>query len=214
MPSMHQGCGCLPQVRSLSVSRQLAGCRAMLPSELSPPVFCCSDIDLLQLTKGWAVRQTKVALLDIFMDAEFNGFGGELISIALVCEDGQEWYEVVEIPAEPHPFVEQHVLPVLGKEPIGRDRFAQSLAAFLASVPEPVIIADWPDDIRCLCDGLGQFGSGMRFRLGCTLVLLPQQPLCASQTTHNALLDARALRLWHAEGASAVACDAPSAAGL
>jgi hypothetical protein len=152
--------------------------------------------------------------LRIFLDAEFNGFGGELISIALVCEDGQEWYEVVEIPAEPHPFVAQHVLPVLGKEPIGRDRFAQSLAAFLASVPEPVIIADWPDDIRCLCDGLGQFGSGMRFRLGCTLVLLPQQPLCALQTVHNALLDARALRLWHAEGASAVACTESSAAGL
>src|SRR5215204_5037452 len=90
--------------------------------------------------------------LDIVLDAEFNGFGGGLISIALVCEDGQEWYEVAEIPAEPHPFVAQHVLPVLRKEPIGRDRFAQSLAAFLVSVPEPVIIADWPDDIRCLCD--------------------------------------------------------------
>jgi len=155
-----------------------------------------------------------VTPLDIFMDAESNGFGGELISIALVCEDEQEWYEVAEIPAEPHPFVAQHVLPVLGKEPIGRDCFAQSLAEFLASVSEPVIIADWPDDIRCLCDGLGQFGSGMRFRLGCTLVLLPQQPPCASQTTHNALLDARALRLWHAEGASATACDDLSAAGL
>src|SRR4051794_35401530 len=58
--------------------------------------------------------------LRIFLDAEFNGFGGDLISIALVCEDGQEWYEVAEIPAEPHPFVVQHVLPVLGKEPIGR----------------------------------------------------------------------------------------------
>src|SRR4051794_3934264 len=62
--------------------------------------------------------------LNVFMDAEFNGFGGDLISIALVCEDGQEWYEVAEIPAEPHPFVVQHVLPVLGKEPIGRDCFA------------------------------------------------------------------------------------------
>ncbi len=136
--------------------------------------------------------------LDIFLDAEFNGFGGALISIGLVCADGREWYEVVETPPEPHPFVAEHVLPVLEKEPIGRDRFAESLAQFLADVPEPVIIADWPDDIRCLCDGLGQFGSGMRFRLGCTFVLLPQQPPCASQTTHNALLDARALRLWYA----------------
>jgi hypothetical protein len=94
------------------------------------------------------------------------------------------------------------------------DRFAQSLAEFLVSVPEPVIVADWPDDIRCLCDGLGQFGSGMRFRLGCTLVLLPQKPLGALQTTHNALLDARALRLWHAEQASATACDELCPAGL
>lgn len=152
--------------------------------------------------------------LNVFMDAEFNGFGGDLISIALVCEDGQEWYEVAEIPAEPHPFVVQHVQPVLGKEPIGRDCCAQSLAEFLASVPEPVIIADWPDDIRCLCDGLGQFGSGMRFRLGCTFVLLPQQPPCALQTMHNALLDAWALRLWHAEQTSAIGCDEYSVAYL
>ncbi len=137
--------------------------------------------------------------MNVFLDAEFNGFGGALISLGLACEDGPEWYEVAEIPPEPHPFVAQHVLPLLAKEPIGRERFSESLAEFLASVPEPVIIADWPDDIRCLCDGLGQFGSGMRCRLGCTFVLLPEQPLCALQTTHNALADARALRLWYAE---------------
>jgi len=152
--------------------------------------------------------------LAVAFGARRNALEQRILSATPAHRDYPAWYEVVEIPAEPHPFVAQHVLPVLGKEPIGRDRFAQSLAAFLASVPEPVIIADWPDDIRCLCDGLGQFGSGMRFRLGCTLVLLPQQPLCAVQTTHNALLDARALRLWHAEGASAMACDAPGAAGL
>ncbi len=134
--------------------------------------------------------------MDIFLDAEFNGFGGDLISLALVCEDGREWYEVVEIPAQPHPFVTQHVLPQLGKEPIGREHFAQSLAEFLDSVPEPVIIADWPDDLRCLCEALGQFGTGMRYPLGCTFVLLPHQPPQASLTTHNALSDARALRLW------------------
>jgi hypothetical protein len=139
---------------------------------------------------------------------------GALISIGLVCADGREWYEVAEIPAEPHAFVVQHVLPVLGKDPIGRDRFAESMAEFLADVPEPVIIADWPDDIRCLCDGLGQFGSGMRFRLGCTFVLLPQQPPCALQTMHNALLDAWALRLWHAEQTSAIGCDEYSVAYL
>jgi hypothetical protein len=146
---------------------------ARLRGEPSPPVYGCLDTGAVRLTAGRSFSKHG-GTLDIFLDAEFNGFGGALISIGLVCEDGQEWYEVAEIPAEPHPFVAQHVLPVLGKEPIGRGCFAQSLAEFLASVPEPVIIADWPDDIRCLCDGLGQFGSGMRFRLGCTFVLLPQ----------------------------------------
>ena len=135
--------------------------------------------------------------MNIFLDAEFNGFGGNLISLALVCEDGSEWYEVVETPAKPHPFVAQHVLPQLGKEPIGRERFAQSVAEFLASVPEPVVIADWPDDIRYLCESLGHFGSGKRARLGCTFVLLPQQSQEASETMHNALSDARALKLWY-----------------
>jgi len=138
-------------------------------------------------------------MMNVFLDAEFNGFGGALISLGLACEDGREWYEVAEIPVEPHQFVVQHVLPVLGREPIGRERFSASLAEFLASVLESVVIADWPDDIRCLCDGLGQFGSGLRFRLGCTFVLLSEQPPCALQTTHNALSDARALRLWYTD---------------
>jgi len=38
----------------------------------------------------------------LFLDAEFNGFEGALISLGLVCADGREWYEVAEIPAEPH----------------------------------------------------------------------------------------------------------------
>src|SRR5215217_7668682 len=69
--------------------------------------------------------------------------------------------------------------------------------------------ADRARPLRRVLGGVSgqRVGSGMRFRLGCTLVLLPQQPLCAVQTTHNALLDARALRLWHAEEASATACD-------
>jgi hypothetical protein len=49
--------------------------------------------------------------LDISLDAEFNGFAGELISIALVCEDGQACYEHVEISAAPHPFTWFHQQP-------------------------------------------------------------------------------------------------------
>ena len=74
--------------------------------------------------------------MNVFLDAEFSGFGGALISLGLACEDGREWYEVAEIPAQPHPFVAQNVLPVLAKEPLGRERFAEGLAEFLASAPE------------------------------------------------------------------------------
>ena len=140
--------------------------------------------------------------LNVFMDAEFNGFGGDLISIALVCEDGQEWYEVAEIPAEPHPFVVQHLLPVLGKEPIGRDCFAQSLAEFLASVPEPAgyhrgLAGRYPLFIATALSRpvwqLHALSSGLHLRAP-VASSLP----CALQTMHNALLDAWALRLWHA----------------
>ena len=130
--------------------------------------------------------------MNVFLDAEFNGFGGALISLGLVCEDGREWYEVAEIPPEPHPFVAQHVLPLLGKEPIGREPFSASLAAFLVDVPQPVIIADWPDDIRCLCEGLGQFGSGMRFRLGLHVrASAPAASLCVTDDAQRPIRCAR-----------------------
>jgi hypothetical protein len=46
--------------------------------------------------------QSSEPSLRSLLDAEFNGFGRALISIGLVCADGREWYEVAEIPAEPH----------------------------------------------------------------------------------------------------------------
>ena len=53
-----------------------------------------------------------------FLDTEFNGFGGELISIALVPEYGdQEFYAVLPLPAYLHPWVERHVIPYLGNVP-------------------------------------------------------------------------------------------------
>ena len=49
-----------------------------------------------------------------FLDVEFNGFCGELISIALVPElDGAApFYEALDC-AKPTPWVAEHVLPVL-----------------------------------------------------------------------------------------------------
>jgi hypothetical protein len=57
-----------------------------------------------------------------FLDTEFNGFGGELISLALVPEHGdQEFYVVLPLPETLHPWVERHVVPYLSSVPPGLD---------------------------------------------------------------------------------------------
>ncbi|CAN5666095.1 hypothetical protein BH11PSE6_BH11PSE6_19440 [soil metagenome] len=83
-----------------------------------------------------------------FLDVEFNGFCGELISIALVPEqDGAApFYEALDC-AKPTPWVADHVLPVLRTAPIPRTLMASRFAAYLANDENPVLIADWPEDI-------------------------------------------------------------------
>lgn len=50
----------------------------------------------------------------LFIDGEWNSFGGDLISLALVAEDGREWYEVLDC-VDPHPWVAENVIPKLGR---------------------------------------------------------------------------------------------------
>ena len=54
----------------------------------------------------------------LYLDTEFNGFKGELISLALFNVDGNHFYEVLELPADycVHPWVKANVVPVLNKK--------------------------------------------------------------------------------------------------
>jgi len=83
-----------------------------------------------------------------FLDVEFNGFGGELISLALVpeAEDAAPFYEAVAC-EKPTPWVAEHVLPVLRTTPISRSAIASRFADYLGDDEYPVLIADWPEDI-------------------------------------------------------------------
>ena len=48
--------------------------------------------------------------LRYFLDTEFNGFGGELLSLALVPDEGdREFYVVLPLPDTLDPWVERHV---------------------------------------------------------------------------------------------------------
>ena len=139
-----------------------------------------------------------------FLDTEYNGWGGALLSLGLVGERGDEFYAVIEHDGPIEPWVEHHVLPYLDMVPeplrgprLDRAGAARALAFFLAHDPEPLILADWPEDIAQFAMLLTT-GPGMMVALPpprFELVSLPGFSTAAnSAVPHNALHDARALR--------------------
>jgi len=136
--------------------------------------------------------------LRYYLDAEFNGFGGALISIALVpeSEGATPFYGAVEC-AEPTPWVAAHVMPKLDIAPISYAELQWTFADYLAADPDPVLVADWPEDIvhaaRLLVtdDGRRLIISAVRFELA-EVVNFSTAEL--SHVPHNAYHDAVALR--------------------
>jgi hypothetical protein len=136
----------------------------------------------------------------LWLDTEFNGFRGELISMALVADDGSEWYEV--LPCDrPIKWVAKRVMPILGKQPIHEQRghaeqlMAVSLGRWLRQFDQVQVLADWPEDISHFCRSL-IVGMGERVDTPpLSFVLRTDLPPTAdsSAVPHNALEDARAL---------------------
>lgn len=136
-----------------------------------------------------------------FLDTEFNELGGDLISLALVSETGREMYLATECKA-PKAWVEKYVMPIVtcdGAKPYMCDvsLFGPLSAWYLHSDPDPIIVADWPDDIRYFCQALitgpGEMADIPRLRFELARVdAYPTKLEGAIQ--HNALWDARALR--------------------
>jgi len=152
-----------------------------------------------------------------FLDTEYNGWGGALISLALVPEDrGQEFYAAVEFNGVLEPWVERHVMPYLDtvpeqlkSPPLPRDQAAKALSGWLIregeiqsmsaypADPPLEIVADWPEDIAHFCmlllPGPAQIVDipPLSFRL---LPLPGFSTAANSKVPHNALHDARALR--------------------
>ena len=139
-----------------------------------------------------------------FLDTEFNGFGGDLLSLALVPEYGdQEYYVVIPFEGCWHPWVEKHVVPYLESVPrmlfnrLDRIAAAHDVAAFLAGDDDVVIVADWPEDIALFCRLLLVSETEivdvrhMKFEFHRTPGFSTARN---SRVPHNALHDARALR--------------------
>lgn len=136
--------------------------------------------------------------INLFIDCEFNGFGGELISMAIVSEHGDEFYEVLQLPENTkiHSWVKENVMPILKKKPVDRFVFQRKLHEFLSNYSEVHVIVDWPDDIKYFCQSLIT-GAGTMMSIPSTLTMEIDRTLSndKSEILHNALADARAIML-------------------
>lgn len=132
----------------------------------------------------------------IWMDTEFNEFRGALISMALVSEDGCEWYCALDCP-NPGSWVAEHVMPIIGIAPVSEHVFATSLQAWLMQFDRVHIVADWPEDIAHFCQAL-IVGPGVRINTPpLTMEVRRDLDAVPSAIPHNALEDARAIMASH-----------------
>jgi len=139
-----------------------------------------------------------------FLDTEYNGVGGALLSLALVPEDGDELYLTLDITDPIVEWVDRHVVPYLDHVPdrlscprLSRKDAAHALERYLHGDEEPLIVADWPEDIAQFCN-LMITGPGDMVELRhLTFRLTPLSNFSTaanSKVPHNALHDAMALR--------------------
>ena len=132
----------------------------------------------------------------LFLDTEFNGFGGELISLALIPENPEvpEFYKEIQISGQLETWVRDNVIPHLILSPCTHREFQQALAQYMWEMGESVIIADWPDDVRYFCQSLIT-GPGTMLKLMHNVKFeLDFGIEYDSLVPHNALHDARAIR--------------------
>jgi hypothetical protein len=139
-----------------------------------------------------------------FLDTEYNGMGGELLSLALVPDDGDELYLTLQAEEPLREWVARHVLPYLDSVPeqlscprLTRKDAAHALERYLRHDQGPLIFADWPEDIAQFCN-LMVIGEGDMVEVrNATFQLVPMSNFSTaanSRVPHNALHDARALR--------------------
>ena len=149
-----------------------------------------------------------------YLDCEFNGMGGELLSLALVGEEMPSTGDLYLMNMNrdrdtTDPWVRQNVLPIMSSIPnsqevcraysIPVESFGERISWFfgVAQDVDPIIVTDWPDDIKyfcqCMITGPGQMINipGIKFemhRVDAYPTTLP------NAIQHNAYWDAMALR--------------------
>lgn len=142
--------------------------------------------------------------MNYYLDTEFNGFGGALMSLALVREDGESLYMVFPKPYRPDDWVLANVTPLLHDVPesvwvaeVPTEAAPALIWRFLYGDADPVIHTDWPDDVRYFCQavivGPGQMAPipSLKFQVHRVDAYPTDLP---GAVQHNAWWDAMALR--------------------
>jgi len=137
----------------------------------------------------------------LFIDCEWNGYGGELISMALVPLNSarHHLYFEVDLPEgiKIDPWVEENVLTKLDGPVHSYEECQAQLSKYLLGCQGPVeIIADWPEDIERLCRMLIT-GAGTKVAAPRKLIMTIMdfdEMDTISRVPHHALHDARAIR--------------------
>jgi len=139
-----------------------------------------------------------------YLDCEFNGFGGELLSMALRRDGGGGGYWVNGWPTQIYdPWVAANVVPILHAP--GVEATIVGLEALPAAIElmfktwgdlDPIIVTDWPDDIKYFCQHII---TGPGTMIGLNSIRFEMHRVDAYPTTvhgavqHNAWWDAVAL---------------------
>lgn len=141
-----------------------------------------------------------------YLDCEFDGYQGPLLSMGLVSETGESLYAVMDI-APVDEWVIANVVPLMFACPLTKIRFCHTCAksddlshmlnGYFRGDISPQIVADWPDDIKYLCAALIT-GPGTMInvpRMGFTIARVDAYPTTLKGAVqHNAWWDAQALR--------------------
>lgn len=153
----------------------------------------------------------------LFLDTEWADANGvELVSLALVSEDGtHEFYaEREHLPEHPTEFVKARVYPLLdrGDAILSDGEMTAALRSFLERVALPYVLADFPNDLKLLHLVLDGFPDGTSrttnrpSSLVTTLMWRDKKMSAALERwfatrpdlaakRHHALVDAQALRM-------------------
>ena len=141
--------------------------------------------------------------MNLYLDTEFNGHGGELMSLALAGDDGHHFYMELPLPTVIHPWVAENVATKLHGTPVSKDTFRNQLKLFLTPRSGCTIWADWPDDFAHLMTAMSGPSYDKSFMVTCEMRLIETpEGWPKPATPHNALSDAIALMDWHRESGS------------